>query len=364
MREREIDIPPSPRRPVSLEADSHAFQKRGHRPLRGLHVSELRSQVGNLLPRCLEIGIGCGSRLGDCQDFGLEPCNELGVRFGPGMKLRELFGVPGPFGLELGLEFGPEPGPLCLDGLERIGLELIVQIQQLAQPSLKHPDFRPGRIKLFPGQVELFVQPAAFIAVCLLGTGKGTVKLVALPTQLFAFLLKFLLAPGQWAAKPLGLGRVCLPQGGQPFQLIELRGQFVVALTELLGKLVPQSLVFLAILFVFRSEAIMVAAELLELDQEGVPLRLDSSVILLEGFQPGAQPLVFLANRRKLAGGLRPLVCRARLGISGLGPFRLTARPVEEIGFRIRVPDLCGYSLDLLDEELVLTLLAPDVLTG
>ena len=51
----------------------------------------------------------------------------------------------------------------------------------------------------------------------------------------------------------------------------------------------------------------MVAAELLELDQEGVPLRLDSRVILLEGFQPGAQPLVFLANRRKLAGGLRLL---------------------------------------------------------
>jgi len=93
--------------------------------------------------------------------------------------------------------------------------------------------------------------------------------------------------------------------------------------------------VFLAVLFVFRSEANVVAAELLELDQEQVPLRLDSSVILLEGFQPGAQPLVFLANRRKLAGGLRLLFRRARLGSSGLGPFRLTGKPVYEIGFRI-----------------------------
>ncbi len=80
----------------------------------------------------------------------------------------------------------------------------------------------------------------------------------------------------------------------------------------------------------------MVAAELLELDQEEVPRRLDCSVILLEGFQPGAQPLVFLANRRKLAGGLRLLFRRARLGSSGLGPFRLTGKPVYEIGFRIR----------------------------
>jgi hypothetical protein len=93
--------------------------------------------------------------------------------------------------------------------------------------------------------------------------------------------------------------------------------------------------VFLAVLFVFRSEANVVAAELLELDQEEVPRRLDCSVILLEGFQPGAQPLVFLANRRKLAGGLRLLFRRARLGSSGLGPFRLTGKPVYEIGFRI-----------------------------
>jgi hypothetical protein len=221
-----------------MKPDAHAFQERGHRPLRGLRVSELRSQVGNLLPRCLEIGIGCGSRLGDCQDLGLQPLNELRVGFGPGMMLRDLLGVPGPLGLELGLEFGPEPGPLGLDGLEMIGLELIVPIQQLAQPGLKHSDFRPGRLKLFPGLVVLFVQPASFLAMCLLGTDKGAVKLVDLPTQLCAFLLKFLLAPGQRAAKLSRLGRVCLPQGGQPFQLIELRGKFVVALTELLGKLV------------------------------------------------------------------------------------------------------------------------------
>ena len=108
----------------------------------------------------------------------------------------------------------------------------------------------------------------------------------------------------------------------------------------------------------------MVAADVLELDQEGVPRRLDSRVILLAGFQPGARPVVFLANRRKLAGGLKPLFRPARLGNSGLGPFRLTVKPVEEIGFRIRVPGLCGQSLDLLHEELVLTLLALDVLTG
>jgi hypothetical protein len=221
-----------------MKPDAHAFQERGHRPLRGLRVSELRSQVGNLLPRCLEIGIGCGSRLGDCQDLGLQPLNELRVGFGPGMMLRDLLGVPGPLGLELGLEFGPEPGPLGLDGLEMIGLELIVPIQQLAQPGLKHSDFRPGRLKLFPGLVVLFVQPASFLAMCLLGTDKGAVKLVDLPTQLCALLLKFLLAPGQRAAKLSRLGRVCLPQGGQPYQLIELRGKFVVALTELLGKLI------------------------------------------------------------------------------------------------------------------------------
>ena len=52
------------------------------------------------------------------------------------MMLRDLLGVPGPLGLELGLEFGPEPGPLGLDGLEMIGLELTLQIQQLAQPGL------------------------------------------------------------------------------------------------------------------------------------------------------------------------------------------------------------------------------------
>ena len=121
-----------------MKLDAHAFQERGHRPPRGLRAGELRSQVGNLRPRCLEIGIGSGSRLGDCQDLGLQPLNELSVGFGPGMMLRDLLGVPGPLGLELGLEFG----------------------------------------------------------------------------------------------------RVCLPQGGQPFQLIELRGKFVVALTELLGKLV------------------------------------------------------------------------------------------------------------------------------
>ena len=92
-----------------MKPDAHAFQERGHRPLRGLRVSELRSQVGNLLPRCLEIGLGCGSRLGDCQDLGLQPLNELSVGFGPGVMLRDLLGVPGPLGLELGLEFGPEP---------------------------------------------------------------------------------------------------------------------------------------------------------------------------------------------------------------------------------------------------------------
>ena len=108
----------------------------------------------------------------------------------------------------------------------------------------------------------------------------------------------------------------------------------------------------------------MVAAELLELDHKQVPLRLDSSVILLKGFQPGAQPLVFLANRRKLAGVLRLLFRRARLGISGMGPFRLTGKPVDEIGFRIRVPDPCGQSLDLLDEELVLAMLAEHVATA
>ena len=81
-----------------MELDSHAFQERGHRPLRGLRVSEPRSQVGNLLPRCLEIGIECGSRLGDCQDLGLQPLHELSVGFGPGMQLRDLLGVPGPFG--------------------------------------------------------------------------------------------------------------------------------------------------------------------------------------------------------------------------------------------------------------------------
>ena len=188
--------------------------------------------------RRLEIGIGCGSRLGDGQDLGLQPLNELSVGFGSGMMLRDLLGVPGPLGLELGLEFSPEPGPLGLDGLEMFGLELIVQIRQLAQPGLKHSDFRPGRLELFPGLVVLFVQPASFIAMCLLGTDKGAVKLVDPPTQLFALLLKFLLAPGQRAAQLSRLGRVCLPQGGQPLELIELRGKLVVALTELLGKLV------------------------------------------------------------------------------------------------------------------------------
>ncbi len=195
-------------------------------------------------------------------------------------------------------------------------------------------------------------------------TGKSSVQLVDLPAQHCAFLLKFQLAPGQCATKPLGFGRVCLAQGGHVLQLIELRGKLAVALMKLLDKLVPQSLVFLAILFVFRSEAIIVAAELLELGQECFPLRLDSRVILLEGFQPGTQLLVFLANCRKLAGQLRPLVRRTRLDSGGPGPFRLIVKLVAEISSRVRVPDLCGHFLDLLDEELVVTLMAPGILAG
>jgi hypothetical protein len=152
------------------------------------------------------------------------------------MKGRGSLGVLGPFGLELGLEFGLIPGPLSLYG-PMIGLELIVQIQQLAQARLKRFDLRPGRIKLYAGQLELFVQPGPFPAVCLLGGGKGTMELTDLPAQLFALLLKLLLAPGQFAAKLCGFGCVCLPQGGQPFQLIELRGKIAVALPDLLGKI-------------------------------------------------------------------------------------------------------------------------------
>ena len=108
-----------------MKLDAHAFQERGHRPLRGLLVSELRSQVGNLLPHCLEIGIECGSRLGDCQDLGLQPLNELSVGFGPGMMLRDLLGVPGPPGVGLGRNSAASADRSGLDGLEMIGLELV-----------------------------------------------------------------------------------------------------------------------------------------------------------------------------------------------------------------------------------------------
>ena len=206
-RASESAAPPT----VSMKADSHAFEERGHRPFRDLRVSELRSQVGNFLPGRLEISIGCGSRLGDSQDLGLEPLNELKIRFGPGMKLLNLLGVPGPLGFELGLEFGAEPIPM-------------------------HTAFRPGRLDLATGQLVLFVEPAAFIDMCLLGTDKCTLKLVNVPTQLFAFQLKLLLAPGQIGAKLIGLGRVHLSQGGQPLQLIDVRGKLAVSLTKLLGK--------------------------------------------------------------------------------------------------------------------------------
>ena len=332
-----------------MKPDAHAFQERGHRPLRGLRVSELRSQVGNLLPRCLEIGLGCGSRLGDCQDLGLQPLNELSVGFGPGVMLRDLLGVPGPLGLELGLEFGPEPGPLGLDGLEMIGRELVVQIQQLAQPGLKHSDFRPGRLKLFPGLVVLSVQPASFIAMCLLGTDKGAVKLVDLPTQLFAFLLKFLLAPGQRAAQLSRLGRVCLPQGGQPFQLIELRGKLVVSLTELLGKLVtlgiPIAELSLEVPKLFR--------ELVALSMNAVQpvIELLDPPVELFGLETG-QAYLFLAIRDDLG--------KPKTG-GQLGPqaLHLVAQP-----FLVFIRAWCHPMVGPEDAKLVLTMFALHLATA
>ena len=59
---------------------------------------------------------------------------------------------------------------------------------------------------------------------------------------------------------------------------------------------------FLAGLLLFGLQAIVIATELLKLAPERVSLRLDSRVLVLKGFQPGDQPLVFLANRRKLVG--------------------------------------------------------------
>ena len=182
-----------------MQADSHAFQERGHRPLRVLGVSELRSEVGDLLPRCLEIGIGYGPRLGECQDLGLQSLDELVACIGPVLERLDLLGVQGPLSLYLSLKLALEPGPLGLDGLEMIGIELIVQIEQFVQSSLQNSTFRASRVKLFAGQEVLLVQPASFIAMCLLSAGKGVVKFVELPLQLFAFLLQFLLATGQSA---------------------------------------------------------------------------------------------------------------------------------------------------------------------
>jgi hypothetical protein len=123
--------------------------------------------------------------------------------------------------------------------------------------------------------------------------------------------------------------------------------------------------VFLAVLFVFRSEPLMLAPDLLELNQERVPFRLHFRVILREGFQAGAQAFAAFAERRKLAGGLsRPFVRQARRGVWRPRRFRFGIRPVKGMGFRVRVPELNGYFLDLLYEKLVVTLLAPDVLTG
>jgi hypothetical protein len=122
--------------------------------------------------------------------------------------------------------------------------------------------------------------------------------------------------------------------------------------------------VFLACLFLFRLQAIMVAAELVELDSERVSLRLDSSVLKLEGFQPGAQPLVFLVNCRMLDCRLRSLFLRVRLRISRPGPFRLNVKLVEQMGFLVCVPDIRGHFLDFRHEELVIALPAPDVVTG
>src|SRR5271166_1839073 len=98
--------------------------------------------------------------------------------------------------------------------------------------------------------------------------------------------------------------------------------------------LVPQMLVFLAILFVFRLEAIMVAAELLEQGQEGVPLRPYSRMILLDGFQPGAQPVVLL---------LGTLTTGGQLGIQAL---HLIAQPsifvAQRLTFSAENQDLIG----------------------
>ena len=87
------------------------------------------SQVGNLLSRCLEIGFECGSRLGDCQDLGLQPLHELSVGFGPGMKLRDLLGVPGPFGLELGLEV-----PKLLPELVALSMNAVQPVIEMLDP--------------------------------------------------------------------------------------------------------------------------------------------------------------------------------------------------------------------------------------
>ena len=85
---------------ISMQADAHAFQERGHRPLCGLRVSEFCSQspISSRVPRDqhrLRIATGrlSGSRPSAAQ--------RAGACFGPGLMLRDLLGVPGPLGLDL-----------------------------------------------------------------------------------------------------------------------------------------------------------------------------------------------------------------------------------------------------------------------
>ena len=219
-----------------MEPDPHPFEQRRHRSLRILRLEELPPQLGDLLVRRLEIGIGHGSRLGNGQDLALQPLDELGILLAPLLSGPELLLMARSLGVEGRLELGRDPGTLCLEGLRVLAPALLLDPDEFDDLPLERRSHGIGGIKSVVGLSDQLLEPFSILVVGLPGLVQRPAKLVDLRALRLAFRAKLLLA-AQLVAKARDAALGLSARRNQPLQLAVLRGELDIPLTELIGDL-------------------------------------------------------------------------------------------------------------------------------
>lgn len=128
-------------------------------------VSASLAQIGHLGTCGCQVGVCGGTRLGECEDLGLEALHLLGIRHGLGPSFIQLPEVLGLIGKQLVLELCLDGGALGRDGLAVYRILLLDLFQQPALPILKLGELATHGLQLLAGEPMLLDELSLLLVV-------------------------------------------------------------------------------------------------------------------------------------------------------------------------------------------------------